>query len=153
MDQRYLAGDREASTRTLIVVVVIPTGEVLVVRDGETANRRPTDLLGSGSEVAGDRSDRTNTLWVHGRPFEYRHCTHGATDDREPAVDPELIGKEGLRSGDVAVGDLGKCRPIRAPGGRVLRGRPGTPLAAAEDIRADDEELIGIDRLARPDDS
>jgi hypothetical protein len=45
----------------------------------------------------------------------------------------------------------GKVRPVRLAGRRVDRRRPRGPAAAAEQVRGDDEEPVGVERLAGAD--
>ena len=67
-----------------------------------------------------------------------------------PGVDAECEG-EGAFDGDLVLdGDDGEAGPV---GHAVVspRARPGRPLASSEHVRAHDEEAVGVDRRARPD--
>ena len=63
-----------------------------------------------------------------------------------------MVEQRRLRAYHVANRDDRKSQPIGLAGCRVLRRRAGRAHAAAEHIRTDDEEAVGVDRKARADD-
>ena len=65
--------------------------------------------------------------------------------------DAEVVEQAGLRIHDVAQHHGGEGPAIRFAGGGVEAGGPGRAVAAAEVVGADDEEAVGVDRLARAD--
>ena len=65
--------------------------------------------------------------------------------------DAEALDQAALGGDDVADRDQGKAHRVRAAGERIERGRSGAALAAAQDIGADDEGPIGIERPAGAD--
>jgi hypothetical protein len=66
-------------------------------------------------------------------------------------LDPQRIEQHRLRADHVADGDKGEFQPIGFAGrGRDL-GRSRRSHASADDIGADDEEAVGIDRLSGAD--
>jgi len=56
-----------------------------------------------------------------------------------------------LRGDNVADRDVGKIRTIDFAGLRVDAAGIGRAEGRAEHVRGDDEQFVGIDRLARPD--
>ena len=62
-----------------------------------------------------------------------------------------MIDEAALRPYHVVDGDDGKVEAIGLAGGGIERSWTGRAHAAAYDIRTYDEILVGIDRLARPD--
>ena len=73
-----------------------------------------------------------------------------AGDGGEP-LDAELVEKRTLGPHHVGDGDDGKVRPVRPARCRVRGRRAGRAAAASEQVRADDEEAIGVERLAGAD--
>ncbi len=104
--------------------------------------------------MPGGRRDRhrgEDALRVARCPFEHLHAAHRAADDAEELVDAEVVDEPHLRVHHVADGDDGKMQAVGLAGLRIDGGRPGGAHAAAEDVGADDEEAIGVDRLAGSD--
>ena len=64
---------------------------------------------------------------------------------------PSSSQERALGPHHVRDGDHREVRPVRPPGRRVDRGRPGGPAAAAEQVRGDDEVAVGVERLAGAD--
>ena len=104
-------------------------------------------MLGAG----GDQDRGEDALRIARRPFERQHAAHRAADDAEQAVDAEMVEQHGLGAHHVGDGDDRKVDAPGRAGGRIGRGRPGRAHAAADHVRADDEETVGVDRLARSD--
>ena len=85
------------------------------------------------------------------RPRQRLHAAEAAAHHRGEAPDAEAVGEPRLRIDPVLDRD---DRKVRAPGlarRRIDRCRAGRAEAAAEIVDADDEEAIGVDRLARAD--
>jgi hypothetical protein len=85
-------------------------------------------------------------------PFQHLHAAHRAADHAEQVGDAEPVDEPGLGAHHVADGDHRKVQPVGAAGGGIDRCRPGRAEAAADDVRADDEIAVGVDRLAGADD-
>ena len=64
---------------------------------------------------------------------------------------PKLGQERALRAHHVGNGDHGKVRAVRPAGRGIVRRRPRRAAAAAEEIGADDEEAVGVERLAGAD--
>ncbi len=85
-------------------------------------------------------------------PVEHLHAAHRAADDAEQLVDAEMVDQQLLRLDHVADGDDREMQPVGLAGRRIdLLGADGAH-AAAQEVRADDEIFVGVERLARPDD-
>src|SRR4029079_544013 len=74
-----------------------------------------------------------------------------AAKHAEQLGDAEMVQQSRLRADHVAYGDDWEVETKRAACGRVGRARPGRAHAAAEDIGAQHEIAVGVDRLARAD--
>src|SRR5690606_1679581 len=85
------------------------------------------------------------------RPLQHLHAAHRAADDAEELVDAEPVDEPYLGIDHVADRDDGKAEAVRFARLRIDGGRPSRSHASADDIRADDEEAIRVDRLAGPD--
>ena len=92
----------------------------------------------------------TSSRIEHG-PFERLHAAERAARDGGQPRDAELVQERALRAHHVRDGDDRKVGAVGPPGRRVRRRRPGRAAAAAEQVRADDEEAVGVERLAGAD--
>ena len=87
---------------------------------------------------------------LHG-PFKDLHAADRSADGEEDVFDAQTIKQRDLGADHVGDGD---DREVGAPVGpvRLAAGRAGRAHAAAEDVRADDEEAVGVDGQAGADD-
>ena len=109
------------------------------------------DVLG---RQPGGRADQDRALdlgRVVERPLQDLHAAERAADRRVDARDAERAQQRAVHLGEVADGEQREVEPVRLAGRGVDRRRPGRPLAPAEQVRADDVEAVGVDRLARAD--
>ena len=83
------------------------------------------------------------------RPLQDLHAAERAADRRVHPRDAERAQQRPVHLGEVADGEQREVEPVRLAGRGVDRRRPGRPLAPAEQVRADDVEAVGVDRLAR----
>ncbi len=70
-------------------------------------------------------------------------------DHGQQPLDAQVVDQPPLHLDDVADGDQREIGAVGAAGGRVDAVGPGRAAAAAQDVRADDEVAVGVDRLAR----
>ena len=95
----------------------------------------------------------SNVLGVARRPAERLMTSERAADDGAQALDAEQVDEPLLHVDHVLDGDEWEVAAIGNPGRRIDRARPGRPATAAEHVRADDEQAVGVDGLARTDES
>ena len=100
---------------------------------------------------AGDRHDGVDLIRKLDRPLQRLHATERATRHRGEPVDAEHVQERTLHTDHVGDRDDRKIRPVWLAGRRVDRRRAGGAAATAEQIRGDDEEPIGVERLAGSD--
>ena len=110
-----------------------------------------SDVLRRMPGGARDRQRGEDAPRIARRPLQHLHAAHRAADDGKQRVDAEMIEQHRLRAHHVADGDDGKVEAPGLAGRRIGRGRPGGAHAAADDVGADDEITVGVDRLAGPD--
>ena len=110
------------------------------------------DILGRMAGRGGNGHGGEDLIGRLRGPFECLHPAHGAADHAEQAVDAERLDKGALGADHVGNGDDGKTRPIGLAIGGLGR-RAGCAHTAAEYIGRNDMEPVGIDSLARPDDT
>lgn len=85
------------------------------------------------------------------------HTTHTAPNARIELFDPERINERPLCPYDIPDTKHREVRPVLIPeplcvaSSGVLRTRPGRAVASAEHIRADHEELVGVEGFSRTD--
>ncbi len=143
--------DAHARVRRAAGAVVVAAQPVGIGDDGVTRDRVPGDTLRLQRMRTRDRHDRLHFVRIGDGPLERLHATERAARDRRQLVDAELGEKCALGAHHVGDGDhreVGSVRPSRL---RVVGRRAGRAAAAADEIRRDDEEAIGVEGLARPD--
>ena len=99
----------------------------------------------------GDADRREQPLRIVGRPLQHLHAAHRAADHREQLLDAQRVEQHGLGADHVADGDHRELQAVGLAGGRIGRRRAGGAAAAAEHVGADDEEAVGVERPAGPD--
>ena len=94
---------------------------------------------------------RDDAVGIERRPLQHLHPAHRAAGDAEQLLDAERVEQHRLGAHHVAHGDEREVEPVGLAGRGIDLGRPARAHAAAEDIGADDEEAVGVDRLAGAD--
>ena len=97
------------------------------------------------------RHDRVHHLRVGDGPLERLIAAIGRPGDRDQVAHAQAVEQRLLRGHDVAHRDRRKIRAVRLAGARVGAGAIGRAVGRAQHVRGDDKELVGVDRLARPD--
>ncbi len=143
-------GDGQAVCRDF-AVVILPVGEVRVGQDGVSAHGVERDGLGPEMCRRGDGEGRIHHLGIGDRPLQDLHPPYGAADHGQQVPDAQLVEQQLLDLDHVGDGDDGENQAVGFAGLGIRRGRPRRARAAAEKVRADDEVLVRIDALARPD--
>ena len=145
------ARDGEALARALALVEIAALAPVRIGHNRLAADLMKGDVLRGVARGAGDRHGREHAVLVGRGPFEHMHAAHRAAEHAQHLLDAEMIEQPRLRAHHVGHGDDRKIRTIGALGRRVDRARTGRAHAAADDIGAQHEIAVGIDRLAGAD--
>src|SRR5438874_2483158 len=98
-----------------------------------------------------DRHDRVHEVGVGNGLLKRLISAIRGASDRDEMLDPERVEQRLLRGYDVADADRRKIRTVRFAGWRVEARRICRAKGRAQHIRGDDEQFIGIDRLAGTD--
>ena len=131
--------------------VVMPVLPVRIGRDRVARDGVPGHTLWQERVGARDRNDRIHLVGVRHRPFERLHPPERAAGHGRQTRDAEHLQKGALRPHHVRDGDDRKVRSVRPAGRRVDGRRPRRAAASSQQIRADDEELVGVEGLAGTD--
>ena len=105
------------------------------------------------AQSGGEDGDTADLRGIIGAPEEGLHAAHGTADDGMEAGDAEVADDEALGPDDVTQGDLREEAAVGAARAGIGRERTGRALASAEAVHPDDEEAVGVDGLARPDET
>ena len=95
---------------------------------------------------ATDADDLAHPLREHPPRCQALHRTHGRPDARIEFLDTEVIEEGELSPDHVEDADHGKRRRVGFPRSRIDGRRARRPITPAEDVRADDEELVRVQR-------
>ena len=144
-------GHAHAGVRRAPGAVVVAALPVRIGGDGVAGDRVPRDALRLQRVRAGDRDDGVDLAGVGDRPLERLHAAQRAARHGGQPLDAQLVQERALDPHHVGNGDHRKVRPVRPAGGRIGGRRPGGAAAAAEQVRADDEEAVGVEGLAGAD--
>ncbi|MCY1391568.1 hypothetical protein D9M71_64140 [compost metagenome] len=125
--------------------------EIRVGEDGLAGHLVEGDVLCRELGRRGDGQAVAHALGVADGPLQGLHAAEAATDHGGPLLDAEDVGQARLAVDPVFHRHHREVGAERRAGGRVDAGRAGRAVAAAEVVEADDEELQGIDGLARAD--
>ena len=147
---RHHAGHRQSHARAaaLRIVAVVP---LRVLHDGLAADFVEGDGLGAFPRGRGQGNQAPHEGRILDAPLQHQHSAHRTADDGGERGQTKVIAEEFLRVHHVADGDEGKREAERPARARVGRRGPAGTLAAAEDVGAEDEKVIRVDRLAGPD--
>ncbi|MNN33750.1 hypothetical protein D3C81_1475200 [compost metagenome] len=89
------------------------------------------------------------TVRVHQAPGQRLHAAEAAAHDRGELRDAERVGHARLRIDPVLHRHHREGRAIRLAGRGIHAHRPGRAEARTQVVDADDEEAVGVERLAR----
>src|SRR5210317_1836705 len=90
-------------------------------------------------------------VWVVDCPLHRLHTAKTSPHYCRPALNTEVVGQASLRIDPVAHSYDRKIGPVELARFRVCGVGAGGAVTTAQIIQADNEELVGIDRLARAD--
>ncbi len=134
--------------RATVVVAAPPVG---VGHDGLAADLVEGDGLRGLPRRRGQRHAQVHAFRVRDGPLQHLHAAHGAAHRGEQLLDAEVVQKHRLRVHHVRDGDDGEVGAVRPARRGVLAGRPRRTAAAADDVAADHEVLVGVQALAGTD--
>ena len=143
--------DAQPAPRLRAVRVEVAVVEIGIGQDRLARDLVERDVLRRQVRRGGDHERVANALRIAGRPRERLHAAQAAAHHRRPLPNAEAIGEPRLRVDPVLDGDQRKIGAPRRAGRGIRRQRSGRAEAAAEVVDADDEEAIGVERLARTD--
>ena len=150
-DVPHHPGHAHASVGRPPGAVVVPALPVRVGGDGVARDRVPGHPLRLQRVRAGDRNDGADVGAAQDGPLERLHAAERTARHCREARDAELVQERPLGADHVGHGDHREIRSVGPPG-RGIRGRRARgAAAAAEEVRADDEELLGVEGLAGSD--
>ena len=145
------ARDREALRGPGALDEISPAAPVGVGHHRLSADLMEGDILRGMACRGRDRQGSEDAIGIARGPLQNLHAAHRAAGDAKERLDAKVVEQQGLRPHHVGDGDDRKVEPERVAGLRVDRRRAGGAHAAAEDIRADDEESVGVEGPAGTD--
>lgn len=132
--------------------MVVPRAPVGIGGDRLAASFVKRDVLRRMQRRAGDGHGGKYPVRIECRPLQHLHAPHGTADDAEQVRNVQRVQQHGLRANHVGDRDHRERKAPRPAGlGIGLLGSDGAH-AAAENIGADDEILVGIEDFAGADD-
>ena len=145
------AGHAQAPFGHRAVGIEVPAVKVGVGHDGAASHLVEGDVLRRQIGRGGHRDAMPQPPRILQRPAQRLHAAQAATHDGGQLLDAQAVEQPGLRIDPVfhrhhrKVGAVGRARL------RVGLHRAGRAETRAEVVDADDEEALGVQRLARPD--
>jgi hypothetical protein len=133
------------------VLVEVAAVEVGVGDDGAARHLVEGDVLRRQVGRRGHRDAMAHTLRMAQRPRQRLHAAQAAAEHGRQLRDAQPREQPRLRVDPVLDREHRKARAPGVAGGRVDVHRPGRAEARAGVVDADDEEALGIQRLARAD--
>lgn len=109
------------------------------------------DVLRRQLRRAGDAQAVTDAFGVADGPLQRLHAAEAAADHRGPLADAEAVCQARLAMHPVFHRDHREVRAVDLAGRRIDAGGAAGTVATAEVVEGNDEELAGVDRLARTD--
>ena len=141
----------QADGRAVRPVVVLAAVEMRVAQDGVAADDIERQRLAGQPGRGRQRDHPAHAVRVAGGPGQRLVPAQRAADDRQQLADAQRVQQPALHLHHVADGDGGKIAAVGLAGGGVDAAGAGGAAATAQQIGADDEEAVGVDRLARAD--
>ena len=149
VQQRLVADllERAGNAAVLVVPAAVPVriaGEPLLQR------REATETAGRARRGDGS-GDASHESREGCGPLERLEAAHRWADHGDKAFQSERIDQQLLAGHHVTQRDLGERRAVGFPRLRIDRVRARAAVRGAECVHRHDEELVGVDRLARSD--
>ena len=122
-----------------------------IAQDRRAPDGGEADVLRAEARAGADHRRALDLLRGVERPLQRLHPAQRAADRGVQALDAEVAQQRAVDRVEVADRDEGEVQPVRLARRGIGRRRSGGALAAAEQVGADDEEAVGVDRPAGPD--
>ena len=145
------ARDAQAPLGHHALGVEVAAVKIRVGDDGAACDLVEGDVLGRQVRRAGYHQGMFDALGVLQRPAQRLHAAQAATHHGGQRLNAQVVDHTHLRVHPVFHRDNRKIGAIDAPGVRVQVHGPGRAKAGTEVVDADDEEAVGVQRLARAD--
>ena len=127
--------------------IIMPLLPVRIRRDGVAGDGIPRDALRLECVGARDGNDRVHLIAVEYGPFERLHPAQGTAGNGSQPRDSQLVQQCPFGPHHVGDRDDRKVGAV-GPSSRRIGGRgPCGPSAPAQQVRADDEKLVRVERL------
>ena len=143
--------DGQAYLRPVFLLVVLAAVVMRIAPNRVASDDVEGQRLIRQARRCGQRNHAPNAFRQLCRPGQCLVAANRSTHHRQQAVDSQMIEKPSLHVDHVADGDGGEIAAVRLAGRRMNAARTRGAAAAAEQIGADHEIAVGIDRLARSD--
>ena len=145
------ARDAEALAGPRALDQIAPVPPVRIRHDRLPADLVEGDVLRGMARRGRDRKRGEDAIGIGRRPLQHLHAAHRTAGHAKQRVDAEMVDQQRLRAHHVGDRDDRKVEAVGLAGLRIERGGAGRAHAAAEDVRANDEEPVGVERPARAD--
>ena len=145
------ARDAQAPPRDDALLVEMAAVEIGIGDDRAARHLVEGDVLGREVGRAGDHHRVAHAPRVLQGPRQRLHAAEAAAHHRRQLLDAQRVQQPGLGVDPVLHRDHRKVRAVDAAGVGVHVHRPGRAEARSQVVDADDEEAVGVHRLARAD--
>ncbi len=140
------ARNRQSAMRQGTLLGVTALTPFRVCHHGLAAEFVERNVLGRVARRARRRHRGKYPLRIGHGPLQHLHAAHRSADNAKQRIDAEAVEQHRLRAHHVGNGHDRKIQPPWLAGGRVGRSRPGRAHAAADDVGADDEVTVDVER-------
>ena len=130
---------------------VAPAVELRVGHDRLARHRGERDVLRAQPRRGRHHDRALDAPRLVDHPLQDLHAAHRAAHGGVQGLDAQVVEQPAVAGDQVGDVQQREVEVARLPRRRVDAHRAGGARAAAQDVGRDDEEPVGVDRLARPD--
>ena len=145
------ARQAKAHVRVGVGRAIVPVSVLRVRGDGLAGDFVEGDVLRRELGGGGYQHRGANALRQVDGPLHGLHAAEAAAHHGGEPLDAQVVGQQGLAAHPVLDRHGGKGGPEHLAGRRIHRCGAGAAVAAAEIVGRDDEEAVGVHRLAGAD--